>query len=333
MNAKEFVDSMFEAYEQTAALADFKEELLANLNAKVESFIKKGMDQEAAFSKASAELGDVSALADDLSLKKRTEVFEEMYMDIRKYMKPGRVAAYVVFGAIAVFGIIIGLIAFFAVRNLDFELYNFKNFNLRITALFGCILPFLLTSAVGLTYLGVTQETASSNPVSKKRGIWYAVSAGLIFFGIWLMPMLFFGVKLANNVSADITTGMVLSDKVEIIIPILVSIIPFILPGAGILVFLCLTEKNRYKPWAKTFHKNAIEQEKAIWQDQAFSTRFGLFSGALWMSAVGLFFLLGYLLGFNYSWLIFIFIIPVQLMIQAKMTKKNQPSCKREEQS
>ncbi|MDR1836518.1 MAG: permease prefix domain 1-containing protein, partial [Treponema sp.] len=58
MNAKEFVDSLFKGYEETAGLADFKEELLGNLNAKIESLVKKGMDTQAAFIKASAELGD-----------------------------------------------------------------------------------------------------------------------------------------------------------------------------------------------------------------------------------------------------------------------------------
>jgi hypothetical protein len=78
--AKELVDSLFEGYEQTAELADFKEELLSNLNDKLESLVKKGMDSETAFAKASAELGDISALADELSLKKRKEVFEEVYI-------------------------------------------------------------------------------------------------------------------------------------------------------------------------------------------------------------------------------------------------------------
>jgi hypothetical protein len=62
--AKELVDSLFEGYEQTAELADFKEELLSNLNDKLESLVKKGMDSETAFAKVSAELGDISALAD-----------------------------------------------------------------------------------------------------------------------------------------------------------------------------------------------------------------------------------------------------------------------------
>jgi hypothetical protein len=119
MEAKEFVDSLFKGYEETKALADFKEELLGNLNAKIEDLVKKGMEPEAAFAKASAELGDVSAVADELSLKKRTEVFEEAYMGISRYMSAGRVAGYVVFGALALFGVIVAFISFFAVNGVN----------------------------------------------------------------------------------------------------------------------------------------------------------------------------------------------------------------------
>ncbi|MCL1948086.1 MAG: permease prefix domain 1-containing protein, partial [Chitinivibrionia bacterium] len=110
METKEFVDSLFKGYEETAALADFKEELLANLNAKIECLVKKGENAQAAYEKARAELGDVSALADELSLKKRKEVFEEVYMDVRNFMDAKRVAGYVACGMLALFGIITAFI-------------------------------------------------------------------------------------------------------------------------------------------------------------------------------------------------------------------------------
>jgi MFS family permease len=298
MNAKEFVDSLFEGYEQTAALADFKEELLANLNAKIENFVNKGMSEEEAFTKASAELGDVSTLADDLSLKKRKEVFEEVYMDIRKYMSTGRVAAYVVFGVVAVFGITAALITYFGTKSIGLGSYH------GLTGFFGTLLPFLTTAIIGYTYLGVTQETSSMHPVSKKRGAWYATVAGLIVFGLLTMPIIFFG------------------NKFESLFYVFSPMIPFVLPGIGLLVFLVLTEKERLKPWAKEFHAKAVEREMAMWQDPATATRFGLFSGAIWIFAAGIFILLGFLIGFKFSWLVFVFAIAIQLLVQAFMSKR-----------
>jgi hypothetical protein len=316
MDAKTFVNSLFEGYEETPALADFKEELLGNLNAKIESFMKKGMDAETAFKKASAELGDVSALADEMSRKKRTEVFEEVYMDIKHYMPAKRVIAYVAFGVIALFGITAGLITLFATKSLDVM----NRLYLDYTAFFATMMPFLTAAVVGYTFLGATQETASMHPLSKKRGAWYAIAAGLIAFGLFMMPIVYFSTKMADTI---LVNGIPVKNF-EILIPVISMIIPFVLPGIGVLVFLVMTEKDRLKPWAKKFRNKAVENEMAMWKDPATATRFGLFSGAIWIFAIGAFTLLGMLIGFKFSWLVFVFAIALQLIVQAGMTcKKN----------
>jgi len=317
MNAKELVDSLFNGYEQTEALADFKEELLTNMNAKIENFIRKGMDMDAAFAKASAELGDVSSLADEMSLKKRKEVFEEVYMDITAYMPARRVAGYVIFGIVALFGITAGCIAPFAARKTELTAY------VDFTAFFATIMPFLTAAVTGFTWLGVTQETASMYPVSKKRGAWYAAAAGLIAFGLFTMPIVFFGIKVAGSIIDGITgTSIPNAGSLVRVIPVISVIIPFILPGAGLLTFLILTEKDRLKPWAKNFREKTVAREMAMWNDPAAAVRFGLFSGAIWMFAIGIFILLGFLIGFKFSWLIFIFATAFQLLVQGVMSKR-----------
>ncbi|WP_269849271.1 hypothetical protein [Methanosarcina horonobensis] len=52
------------------------------------------------------------------------------------------------------------------------------------------------------------------------------------------------------------------------------------------------------------------------------ASRFGLFSGALWIFAIALFAGLGFLIGFQYSWLVFLFAVSGQLLIQAFTTPK-----------
>jgi len=308
MEAKEFVDSLFKGYEETPALADFKEELLGNLNAKIEDFIRKGMSMEAAFAKASAELGDVSVLANDLSLKKRTEVFEDAYMGIRRYMSAGRVAWYVVFGVLALFGIITALIVFFAT-----EWVNLKT-TIGLTSVFGTLLPFFTIAVAGFTFLGMTQETASMYPVKKLRAIWYTVAATLTAFGVFTMPVVFFGTKIAGLGKLGL-------------VPVIAVAIPFILSGGGLLAFLILTEKNRLKPWAKNLCDETAAREMEMWTDPAIAARFGMFSGAIWIAAAGLFFLLGFLIGFKFSWLIFIFATAFQLVIQGVMSKQGEKKC------
>ena len=317
MNAKEFVDSLFNGYEQTEALADFKEELLANLNAKIENFIRKGLDTDAAFKKASAELGDVSSLADELSLKKRKEVFEEVYLDIRMYMPASRVAGYVVFGILAFFGIIVASIALFATRSVEFM----SGTSLDLLSFFGAMMPFLTAAAIGFTFLGVTQETASMLPVSRKRGAWYATAAGLIAFGLFTTPLAYFSTKLAKDIVNDVLAQSNPIENLETLVPAIGVLIPFVLPGVGILVFLVLTEKDRLKPWAKNLHNKAAEGEMAIWNDPAKAARFGMLSGAIWIFAAGMFIVLGFLIGFKFSWPVFIFATAFQLVVQGRMYK------------
>jgi hypothetical protein len=87
MGTQKYVDGLFSGYEQTPTLCDFKEELRSNLNDRIANLIKKGMSEQMAFDKATTELGDISALADEISLKKKKEVFSEMYMKTKNYMK------------------------------------------------------------------------------------------------------------------------------------------------------------------------------------------------------------------------------------------------------
>jgi len=276
MNAKEFVDSLFEGYEETAALADFKEELLGNLNAKIESLVKKGMDGETAFAKASAELGDVSALADEMSLKKRNEVFEEVYMGVRKYMSSGRVMAYMVFGGLAFLGIVIGGLVFFTARAAG----DARGIAL-FAAMFVSAMPVFAIAATGFTFLGVTQETVSTRPASKRRGTWYAAAVALIAIGFSIMPALFFEVSVTETadfvlpcpcdyeccVEEPCGCGRGRSIHIGFNFPndgasspsVLIFILPFALSGIGLLVFLILTEKDRLKPWAKAMQQKAKE--------------------------------------------------------------------------
>ena len=314
MNAKEFIDSLFEGYEKTKDLADFKEELLGNLNAKIESLMKKGMDEHSAFEKASAELGDVSALADELSLKKRKEVFEEVYMDIRRYMPAGRVAAYVLFGMDFLFGVIAAFITWFSSAQSD--IFGM----LSLTAAFAALMPFFVTAVGGFTFLGLTQETAAAYPMKKRRAAWYTLAALLIAFGISLMPVVYFAIP-SGAAPAGIAVLPQIGSAPHEVVWALGTLLAFALPGGGLLAFLVLTEKDRLKPWAKEFRSGAVKREMELWNNPEIAARFGMFSGAIWIFAAGLFVLLGFVIGFRFSWLTFIFAVAVQLLVQGLMSK------------
>jgi hypothetical protein len=302
-STKAYVDALFSKYEETKELADFKEELLSNLNAKLDSLVKKGMDETEAFAKTTRELGDVSALADEISLKKRQEVFEERYMDVRRYMNSGRVAAYVVFAVTALFGIVTALLAYTASGTDNTP--QVSGTNVPLTVMFGVLVVFLTLAAAGFTFLGLTQETSVRYPMGIKRTAWYTLATALITFGVLACLVGYFATGSKEGIVAALGT-----------------LIPFVLPAVGILVFMALTEKNRLKPWAQKQYIDERQRGREIFADPVAETRFGLISGTIWIFAIALFLIAGFALGFLYSWIVFILAAGMQCLIMAVMINK-----------
>lgn len=291
MDIKQYIDSLFSGYEETNALADFKEELESNLNDRINSLRKKGMSEREAYDKAIAELGDVSVLADELSLKKKQQVFSEMYMKTRSYIKSWRMALYVLCGTVLGFGVITGITAWL--------------FSKDIHAFLGTLLFFGGASVLGFVFLGLTQETAMREAMAWKRALWYVVASGVFLFGVILFIMTYFadGAGLPHAVA---------------------SLIPFALPGLALGVFLVLTEKDRSKPWVKELRKKAIEHEMDRFANPAEQERFGLISGAIWIGAIAAFILILITAGIKFSWLAFVVALIGQMLVLSSFSKRNE---------
>jgi ABC-type glycerol-3-phosphate transport system permease component len=299
METQDFVDRLFSEYEESPELRDFKEELLSNLEARIASLAAKGLDEGAAFEKAAGELGDISALADQISLKKKQEVLQDAYLGIRKYLKPLRVAWYVLSGAWLVLGLVIALIVYLTGEEQS-ALEAFWEPNKRIISFLGVLVGTVPLSAAAFTFLGFTQETASRNPLSPKRAAWYVLAAAALGFGIFLVPLTYFATDRGLMEAAA-------------------ALIPFAIPGLGLLIFLILTEKDTRKPWVRAQYEREARAYRKIFNDPLAAARFGMVSGALWIFALGLFLLLGFLAGFQFSWLVFVFAVAIQLAILGLM--------------
>ncbi len=292
MNTKQHIDLLFSSYEETDALTDFKEELESNLNDRINSLRKKGLNEQAAFDKAIGELGDVSALADELSLKKRQEVFSDMYMKTRSYIKPWRMALYVLCGAVFGFGLITGITA-----------WLFSN---DIHAFLGTLLLFGEAAILGFVFLGLTQETAVREAMPWKRALWYVGTSGVFLFGIVVFVLTYF----ANGAGLP---------------QAIATLIPFVLPSLALGAFLILTEKDRSKPWVVELKKKALEQEMNRFSSPAQQERFGLISGALWIAAIAAFIFITILVGIKFSWLAFVVALIGQMLVLAAFSKGNEP--------
>ena len=310
MNIKEYVDDLFAKYPDSADMADFKEEVCVNLQERIDYLIKKGASHEDAFEKATGELGDISEIADQLSNNKRKEVIGDMYMKTRNYMSKRQIIGYIASGGLLAFCLIVSPLAYLASG--------------EITAGLGSLMVFGVASICGFVFLGLTQETACSYPMNWKRALLYTAAVGVILFGLIVPAITYFDFR--DSIFGDsgaasfevIENGRTLDVRV---IAALGSLIPFALPGSIILAFLILTEKSRTKPWVAEQQAAWSERMKEQFADPYTATRFGLYSGALWISAVAAFIVATINFGIIYSWLAFVAALVIQMLALASFSK------------
>jgi hypothetical protein len=211
------------------------------------------------------------------------------------------VAVYVSAGVLVILGAVIAMLVYFTGEDQS-ALEAFWEPNKKLVSALGVLLVFISPAAGAFTFLGTTQETASRYPCPKKRGAWYALAATALCAGTIFFPLTYF------------STDRGLMEAIA-------SLIPFFIPALALLFFLRLTEKDYRKPWAREQYERGLRANRKMWSDPVISARFGMLSGAIWIFTAGLFFLLGFLIGFRFSWLVFIFAVAIQLAVQSLMMK------------
>lgn len=288
MDTRKYIDSLFSDYEETSALIDFKEELKSFLDERIKALVKSGMDEKDAFEKATNELGDMSAVADEISRKKKQEILAEMYMKTRHYMPTWRIVLYILCGTVFGFGVIVAALSGF--------------FTGDINASLGSLLVFGVVPILGFLFLELTQETAVHEPMDWKRALLYVIAAGVFLFGVIVFIITYF----------EDSAGLPYA---------IATLIPFILPSSAFGAFLILTEKDRSKPWVKKQREEYIKRSRERFGDPAQEERFGLFSGALWIAAIAVFILLTMLFGLKFSWLAIAAALIGQMLVLGMFTK------------
>jgi hypothetical protein len=292
------VDAIFSGYEDTAELRDFKKEIGVNLAERIADMTRAGVSAEEALSKALDELGDITEAADAVSRRKRQEIIGRAYTGTF-HLDRLHAIGYPVLGLVFLFGFISGAITWFATG--------------METAALGALMPFIVTAVCGFVFLGLTQETKTHYPVSKKRSLFYALAVLLVLSGIFISGLTFFAVK--NDSGAIQRTAAephFISENIGLV-SMLSVLIPFCLPGAALLAFLVLSEKDRKKPWLKRIMET---------QSEVYDEKFGLLSGALWIAAMGFFILVGIAAGWHISWIVFLFAVAVQCILNYLILKK-----------
>lgn len=283
VNIQKYVEDLFKGYEDSPALRDFKEEIATNLQERMRDLQSKGLNADDSFTKAVAELGDITDIADQISRQKRNEIIERMYIHSKTKVGMKHAIGYAVAGGVGLFGVVVAFITYFTTGQIFHGVST--------------LIPFLVPSVAGFVFLGLTQETSSNMPMPWLRALIYAIASGVILFGLINSTMMYF------------------MDQ-RMLQAVLGTLIPFVIPGLGVLAFLLLTEKPRYKPWVIEEQKAMMAHYAQKYADPRRAEQRGLLSGALWIFTIAMFIVLGFAVGFKYSWVVFLFAIAIEVLIE-----------------
>ena len=290
MQEKIYVDRLFSGYENTPEIQDFKEEIVGNLRERIKELVSKGMDGGMAFSQATAELGDITSIADDMGKRKRNEVIGQMYIKTKTPLAKKTAVGLTIASGLLLLAVGLGLVAFFGETS-------------RIGLSY--VAATLLSVACGMyTYFGLTQETATHYAMKDGRALIYgvAVICACLGAGSAVVSFLFSGLEM----SAALGVKMAL-----------------LLPAACAFIFLRITENSRQKPWFKAMvdHEGAIHSEMV---DEVKAAKFGVVSGGMWVLALAIFVALGFVVGWQYSWLTFLFALAIQIFMVSTIFERKQ---------
>ncbi|MCL1979120.1 MAG: permease prefix domain 1-containing protein [Methanomassiliicoccaceae archaeon] len=293
MKEKIYVDRLFADYEDTPEIRDFKEEIAGNLKERVKELRSKGLGEEEAFEKATAELGDITAIADDVGKTRRNEAIGQMYMKAKVPITKKTAAGLTFATALLLLGAGLGVINYFS-ETSDMLLYY--------------ISVLLVADAAGTyAYFGLTGETAARYPMKSGRALAYYI---IIFVGV---------------LGEGLASVMFFFDGMELSAALGIEFV-LVFPAVCALIFMIATETDRKKPWFKAMTKHEAEKEMEFYHnyvDPVKAARFGVSSGGLWFLAAALFVTLFFIFEWQHAWVVFLFAFAAQIFMVATIFGKN----------
>ncbi|MCL2741326.1 MAG: permease prefix domain 1-containing protein [Oscillospiraceae bacterium] len=288
MREKVYVDRLFADCADTRETGELKEEVAANLMDRVRELTQGGLDGDEAFEKATSELGDITAIAEEAGKKTRNETLGRMYINAK--VKVTKRTAAGMSAATSLVMLVLGILALTLFGEGDGA---------------GGPIAFYLSAAVlsvacGLyAYFGLTQETASHYAVKGGRAAAYGLSS------------------MAGVLGVGLVASSIYLDGWAVNLQLALKATPLI-PAVCMLVFLLATEEKRQKPWLKAMEERMVEGFLGFRfgiVDPVRAARFGVASGGVWLLAVAVFCALGLAIGWHVAWVVFLFALAAQVFM------------------
>ena len=206
---KTYIDNLFSEVGASQQLFDLKEELETNMREKIADYQTRGMDEEQAFKEAVISMGDLRGLVDDMRKLGQDTAKQSIYSTMTARISTAGIIA----------GVLLVLFGIFTVTMLYYM-------NLPGESVTGSGI-FIVAGGALITYSLLTRETNKRYAMNKIRAALYALSIGILLFGMF------------TGVISRFSTG-------EMYVAI-GSLMVFTLVGIGLFLFLILTGTNRLK--------------------------------------------------------------------------------------
>lgn len=275
------LDQAFAGIEMTPERQDLKEEMRANLMARVAELKAGGLTGGAAARRAVEELGDVHVIIDGTEPAAAATAARWQHQRVRP--RPDFVLRTVLLSALGVAGLAVTALAATA---------GGVPLGGQVAAVLGVAL-----AAGAVTADALCQETTSNHPMPGRRAAGYGVGVLLAVAGLgggWLYLR-------------DGGLGWVIAGAV----PVLVAV--------GLLSYLGATQTNRHKEWVVRMQESHASVGDRFTEDPAAAARFGVYTAVTWLLAIVGFVVLTLTVGWIWSWLAIVGGVVVMMIMLARM--------------
>lgn len=292
------LDESFAGAPSTPAMRDLKEELRANLVARVEELENAGVSPSEAAQRALAEVGDFQSFLDDAVEDLAGD--DSPAADWKRHQVKWR-AGFVVRAAILPILATAGLaLAFLTGAGL---IPGGAITAAPMMAVFAVLLGFVTADSL-------QQETSASYPMPRARAIGYGVGLAILLWGVGALALCWVG---PWPLWAWLVGGGVLT-----------------VAGIGVLAGLGATQTNRHKPWVRDAEQTwtggdgsaKVHTGNRFERDPNAAARFGIYTAVLWILAVTAGVLLGIFAGWWWSALPVVAALAAMLLLVTQMLFK-----------
>ncbi|MEU8259825.1 permease prefix domain 1-containing protein [Micromonospora sp. NPDC048999] len=282
------LDEAFAGIEMTQERQDLKEEIRANLVARVAELEATGVAPQAAARQAVEDLGDVRGILDGTTPEPE-EAAAPDWLAHRVRPNPVFLVRAVVLSALATAGLIVLVLA---ATLLDVPLSG------QVAAVAAVAL-----AAGAVTADALRQETTSNHPMPTGRAFGYGL-----------------GVVLA---SAGLGAGWLYLHERNA--PWLVGGALTVVASAALFTYLGATQTNRHKEWVVRLQATHAYVGDRFTKDPVAAARFGMYAGTTWLLVLATFVMLTLTVGWAWSWLAVVAGLVATMLMLARMLFSPNP--------